>query len=52
MHACERLSYDQLRNAVKEAWDSITKDQLNDLIASIPERRQAVIDANDTHTKW
>jgi hypothetical protein len=46
LHFGERLSYDQ---PIKEAWDSITKDQLNDLIASMPERCQAVIDSNGMH---
>lgn len=40
-----QLSYDQLRVAVREAWDSITPDQLNSLIDSMRERCEAVIAA-------
>jgi transposase len=48
----EKLSYDQLRNAVREAWDTITVRQLGELIDSMRERCQAVIDANGMHTKF
>ena len=45
-------TYNQLRQAVIEAWDSITVEQLRELIESKRERCQAVIDANKEHTKW
>ena len=48
----EDCTYDQLRQAVKEAWDSITAEQLRELIDSMPKRCQAVIDADGGHTKW
>jgi hypothetical protein len=46
------LSYDQLREAVKEAWKTITVRQLIDLLDSIPDRMQAVIDAQGIYTKF
>jgi len=42
----EQMTYPQLRKAVQEAWDSITVDQLNELIDSMHDRCQAVIDAD------
>ena len=42
----EQMTYAQLRIAVKEAWDSITPEQLKELIESMHARCQAVIDAN------
>ena len=42
----ERMTYAQLKRAVQEAWDSITTDQLNELIDSMHYRCQAVIDAD------
>jgi transposase len=48
----ERMTYPQLRQAVREAWDSITVDQLNELIDSMHDRCQAVIDASGMHTPW
>lgn len=44
--------YDELRVIVQEAWDSITMDVLRALIDSMPERCQAVIDADGGHTKY
>jgi transposase len=48
----EHQSYNQLRDAVHEAWNAITTKQLNELIDSMRERCQAVIDANGMHTKF
>ena len=48
----EHMSYDQLRNAVQEAWDAISVDQLNWLIDSMRQRCQDCIDAQGMHTKW
>jgi len=45
-------SYDQLRAHVKEAWDSITSDQLLDLLKTMSQRCEDVIAAEDGHTKW
>jgi transposase len=46
------LSYDKLRQAVKEAWDSISSEQLNDLIDTMHQRCIDVIKAKGQHTKW
>ena len=48
----DKLSYDTLRKAVKEAWDAVTVEQLHDLIKSMRARCQAVIDANGMQTKF
>ena len=48
----EKLSYDELRNAVLEAWDSISEEFLNGLVQEMPKRCQAVIDAKGGHTKY
>jgi hypothetical protein len=48
----EKMTYDQLRKAVQEAWDSITVEQLKDLIESMHDRCQAVIDADGMHIPW
>ena len=47
-----KLSYDRLHQAVKEAWNAITTNQLDDLIDSMSARCQAVIDAHGGHTKF
>ena len=44
--------YEQLRTIVREAWDSIPEDFLRELIESMPDRCQAVIDAEGGHTKY
>jgi transposase len=47
------LSFDKLRQAVKEAWDSVSSEQLNDdLIDNIHQRCIDVIKAKGQHTKW
>lgn len=46
------FTYDQLREAVQEAWDMVTEQQLSDLIDTMPKRMQDVIDANGGYTKW
>ena len=48
----DNLSYDALRAAVKEAWEAIGQDTLRELVASMPERCQAVIDANGLYTPY
>lgn len=47
----EDCTYNQLRQAVKKAWDSITVKQLRELIESIHERCKDVIKAEGGHTK-
>jgi hypothetical protein len=51
-HFPEKLSYDQLRSAVKEAWDSIEDSKFQELLNSMPARCQAVIDANGMHIPY
>lgn len=46
------FTYDQLRIAVKEAWDAITSEQLNELIDSMKARCEAVIAAQGGFTKF
>jgi transposase len=44
-------SYPRLKAAVCEAWNSITEEDIQDLIKSMHNRCQAVIDADGWHTK-
>ena len=44
-------SYPQLKAAVLEAWESITDDEVIELIKSMPARCRAVINAGSWHTK-
>jgi hypothetical protein len=46
------LSYAKLRQAVQEAWDSISSEQLSDLIDTMRQRCIDVLDARGMHTKW
>ena len=46
------MSYDRLREAVKDAWEKVGRFELEELIKSMPERCQAVIDANGLFTKY
>ena len=46
------MSYDRLRGAVREAWDAITPQELNDLVDEMRERCQAVIDAEGKYTRF
>ena len=48
----EKLSYDRLRQAVREAWDSITEEQFGSLLDSMHDRCQAVINANGLFTRF
>lgn len=45
-------TYDELRRIVREAWDSISQEDLVDLISSMPARCAAVIKAEGGHTKY
>ncbi len=47
-----RLSYDRLQQAVREAWETISQDQLEELNDSMHDRCQAVNDANEMYTKY
>nr|XP_001389473.2 beta-1,4-glucosidase [Aspergillus niger CBS 513.88] len=48
----EQLSYDQLREVVRAAWDALPEAFLDGLINSMPARCQAVINAEGGHTKY
>jgi ketohexokinase/beta-glucosidase len=48
----DKLSYDQLRQTVRETWDAVTPFQLDDLINSMSARCQIVINAKNRHTKY
>src|SRR6266487_4354933 len=48
----EQMTYPQLRAAVQEAWDSITADQLKELMDSMHNCCQAVIDADGKQTPY
>ena len=48
----DKLSYNQLRQAVIEAWNAIPNDFLDEQIRLMPERCEAVIRANGMHTGW
>ena len=47
-----QYTYPRLRTIVQEAWDSITPKFLGELIDSMPQRCQAVIDAQGGYTKY
>ena len=48
----DRLSYDSLRKAIREAWNAVGEDQLRRLIGEMRERCQAVINAKGGHTQY
>jgi len=45
-------SYDRLRQWVKEAWEAIPEELLQELLASMPARMEAVIQAAGMYTKY
>lgn len=45
----KNFTYDQLRAAVRAAWDAMLESLLQELIDSMSARCQAVIDANGLH---
>lgn len=51
-HFGEKMSYDRLRAAVKEAWEAVPQSYLTELIQEMPKRCQAVIDARGMHTRY
>lgn len=48
----EKMTYDQLRTAVKEIWDAIPDDRVRELIRTMRQRCEAVIEANGLYTKY
>ena len=48
----EVMSYERLRAAVKAAWEFIAPQVLDELMATMPTRMQAVIDANGLFTQY
>ena len=48
----ENMSYDRLREVVKEAWANVGLHEFRELVESMPARCQAVIDANGLFTKY
>jgi len=49
----ERLrTNENMQRALVEAWNSIPDEEVEEMIDSMPERVQAVIQANGGHTRW
>jgi len=48
----ENPGYERLRRYVEEAWDALPDDYWRELLASMPARCQAVIEANGMHTRY
>ena len=48
-HFAEKLSYDALRTAVREAWNAVSADFFKELLASMQVRLDALIKANGMH---
>jgi hypothetical protein len=48
----QKWTYDVLRQAVIQAWNAITTEQLNELVTSMRQRCLDVIAASGGHTKW
>jgi len=46
------MSYNRLKAAVKNAWEKVGEHEFRALIESMPERCQAMIDANSLFTKY
>jgi hypothetical protein len=46
------MSYNELRQSVKEAWEAIAEDRLITLLREMKDRCQAVIDADGMHTAF
>jgi hypothetical protein len=46
----EHMTLSELRIALRETWDAIPADFLQDLLRSMPERCRAVIEAGGAHT--
>jgi transposase len=48
----DKMTYDQLRAAVKAVWDAIPDDDVRALIRTMRQRCEAVIVANGLHTRF
>jgi transposase len=48
----EVMKYDQLRAAIKDAWDKVGRHEFEELIKSMKDRCQAIIDAEGRFTKY
>jgi len=48
----QNMTYDRLRTVVRKAWSSVGQHEYRDLIESMRERCQAVIEANGLFTKY
>ena len=48
----DKPSYDNLRAWIYEAWEQVPDHYLADLLASMPARCEAVIEADGMHTKY
>ncbi len=48
----DKLFYNTLRKAVREAWDAVTFEQLKELLDSMHDRCEAVIAAEGKQTKF
>jgi len=48
----KNMSYNRLRKAIKDAWEKVERFKLEELIKSMQERYQAVIDADGLSTKY
>ena len=46
------MSYDQLRAAIKNAWDKVGQHEFEELIKNIKERCETVILAEERFTKY
>lgn len=51
-HYLEKISYNQLRVAVKEAWEHIPTEELADLVRGMRDRCEAVILAEGGHIPY
>jgi hypothetical protein len=51
-HYPENMTYYRLKAAVKDAWEKVGEHEFQDLINSMQERCQAVIDAKGLFTKY
>ena len=49
-HECDTM--EKLQDAVAEEWDKVDKEHMRNLVRSMPERCQAVINAHGDHTKY
>ncbi len=51
-HYPENMKYDQLRAAVKEAWEKVGEFEFKELIEGMHDRCQAVIDAKGLFIRY